>query len=165
MSKSTSLAILGNSKEKTVITKQLEIQGQLLRWEGVIIQISNIALITTSNVSTPRFPLWTLLFALAGIVAIAEESWLLGLILIAVMGFGVYSWIQDYQCAKTGKFLNLLLNSGDVYSIRFYDKNFLDKVLNVFSNIMVDGVNPAVNYNIDLNRCVIDRNSSVIRNL
>lgn len=152
-----------NSKENNIVTEQLEIQGNLLRWEGTIIQISNISLITTSNLSTPRFPLWSLLLALAGIVAIAEESLLLGLFLIVVTSAIGYLWYSDYQYAKSGKFLNLLLNSGHTYSIVFHDKKFLRKVLGVFSSIMIDGSNPAVNYNIDLNNCVIDRSSSIIR--
>ena len=154
-------AFWGKSKEKTVETKNLRIQGHLLSWKGSVIQISNISLITTSDVRTAPFPLWAGVIILVGI-ALLREVWYVGLILFAISGTAIYFWYSSVQEAKTHKYLNILLNSGQTYSIMFQDEKFLKEVLRVFANIFEEGSAGNVNYNINIRDSVIDHNSSVV---
>ena len=154
--------LIGGKKEKTVQTKQLLIQGHLLRWEGVIIQISNISLITSTNLNPPGFPIWAAIAVLAGI-ALLKPIWYVGLIALAVGGFSIYSWYSEYEQAKDHKYLNILLNSGFTYSILFSNEAFLDEVMCVFANIFENGEEYSTNYYIDIKDSTIE-NGVVINN-
>ena len=154
--------LMGNPKEKTVKTEKLLIQGHLLRWEDVVIQISNISLITSSDVITAQFPTWAGIMAVVGL-ALLGLVWYLGLILIAIAGFAIFSWYSSVQEAKNRKYLNILLNSGQTYSIMFQSKHFLNDVLQVFANIFEEGSAGGTNYYINIKDSKIDHNSSIIR--
>lgn len=150
---------IGLAKEKTVETDNLRIEGQLLEWKGVIIQVSNISLITTANLNSTKFPLWTLLAIIIGIALFQFEG-LVGLVLIAIAGVVIYLWYADVQRAQNHKYLNILLNSGYTYSILFKNDSFLEEVLKVFSNIFADGSYAKTNYYIDISNCTI-KNSNI----
>ena len=62
--------LTGNQKEKTVSTDGFQVKGHLLQWENVAIQISNISLVTSSDVQPTQFPIWGLLIVIAGIALI-----------------------------------------------------------------------------------------------
>lgn len=160
---SKSSSILSEKKDRTVQAKNLLIRGNLLYWEGVIIQISNICFLTTTNFNTPRFPLWSILLILAGIAFLSEaETIIVGLLLLLGAVFAIYSWYKEFQDAKGKKYLTILLNSGYTYSILFNDHSFLSKVFHVFANILDEGTSPSINYFIDMVNCKIDNNSSVV---
>ena len=48
--------ILSNTNEKTIETNELIIEGHLLRWENVTVQISNISSVTAWSLQPPAFP-------------------------------------------------------------------------------------------------------------
>lgn len=160
---STSSSILSEKKDRTVQTKNLLVRGNLLYWEGVIIQISNISLLTTTNFNTPRFPSWTILLILVGTTVFSVPGTIIaGLLLLLVAVLAIYSWYKKVQDAKGKKYLTILLNSGYTYSILFNDHSFLSKVFHVFANILDEGTSPSINYFIDMVNCKIDNNSSVV---
>lgn len=163
-SKNLGNTLMGNPKEKTVNTEKLFIQGHLLRWEDVIIQISNISLITSANVTAPQFPLWALIMAVVGLVLL-KPIWYIGLILIAIAIFAFFAWYSSVQDAKNSKYLNILLNSGQTYLIMFQSKHFLNDVLQVFANIFEEGPSGNTNYYINIKDSKIDHNSSIIRSV
>ena len=148
-------------KEKTVEIKDFSIQGNLLKLDDIIIQISNISLITALDVRLPDFPLWVLAVALVGVILLAVK-WFIGLFVLAVACLVIYTWYKNVERAKEHKYLNLLLNSGYTYAILFQNGTFLQEVLQIFANIFEDGVSTGTNYYIDMNGCKIDNNSSVV---
>ena len=154
-------SMLSKKKERTVETENLLIRGNLLQWEGVIIQISNISLLTTTDYNAPIFPLWTLLLILLGFEILSDVT-LLGIVLVLFSSFVIFRWYKNTQIAKKRRYLNVLLNSGHTYSILFHDHVFLANVFNVLSNILDDGVSPNTNYYIDMSNCTIANNSSVV---
>jgi len=155
--------LIGSKKERTVQTKQLLVRGHLLQWEDVIIQISNISLITSTNLDPPGFPVWAAIAVLVGLVLL-KPIWYVGLIALAVGGFSIYLWYTKCEEMKSHKYLNILLNSGFTYSVLFSDEAFLDKVMRVFANIFEDGAGPNTNYYIDINNSTISNNASVVKN-
>ena len=66
---------------------------------------------------------------------------------------------------KHQKFLYIQLNSGKSFAILFQSQEFLNQVLQTFSNIFADGGKTGNNYYFDLKNSRIDRNASGIRNL
>lgn len=154
---------LGNKKDKTVETENLLVRGNQLQWDGVLIQISNISLITTSDMNSPVYPLWAAIVGILGLVLVFNsDTWFLGLLLILVAGAASYLWYTKLKVAQQSKYLNIQLNSGRMYSILFRDEAFLKKVFHVFSNIFDEGPSSEINYHIDMKNCHIDNNSSVV---
>lgn len=157
-------SIVGNQKEKTVKTEKLLIQGQLLKWDDVVIQISNISMITASDIQGPNFPLWSVFLCLVGIYLLNMKSlWYIGVALVIIAGIVIYTWYSQKKITQAHKYLNILMNSGYTYSILFESEPFLKKVLQIFANIFEAGSGAGVNYFIDLTGCRIDNNSSVIK--
>lgn len=150
---------ISGNKGKTIETDNLRIAGNLLGWNGALIQISNISLITTENLNTARFPLWTILCAIIGF-ALLRGATFFGILLIITAGAACYYWYTKVQETKNHKYLNILLNSGYTYSILFKNDSFLDDVLLVFSNILEEDKKGKTNYFIDMESCTIT-NSSV----
>lgn len=156
--------LAGGQKEKTVEVPGFQVKGHLLQWENVAIQISNIALVTSSDVQPTQFPIWGLLIAVLGI-ALIPFMLPLGLVLLALSAFTFYVWYRENEKKKQQKFLYIQLNSGKSFALLFQSQEFLNQVLQTFSNIFADGGRTGNNYYFDLKNSRIDRNSSVIQNL
>lgn len=156
--------LTGISKEKTVETSNFQVKGHLLQWKDVVIQISNISLITSTDVQPTLFPVWGLVVAAIGSVLI-RYVWPIGFILLALSAYVFFAWYRENEKKKLQKFLYIQLNSGKSFSILFQSQDFLDQVIQTFANIFEDGDKTGNNYYFDLKNSKIDRNSSVIGNL
>lgn len=167
----------GENQEKNVIqTDSLFISGHLLRWANVVLQISNISLITTTNLQKPAFPslCWISLF-LGAFFFTLNGFFLkfLGLLLLAFSVYLAYQWYMEYQSSKTSKCLHIHMNSGRVFSIVFRSQDFLTQVLNVFANIFEQGGQASSedihidiqNCSIDMQECSFDNQSSLINSV
>lgn len=149
-----------NRKEKRVHTNSLSIMGHLLRWENVIIQISNISLITTSDFQQSAFPMRAVILIVLGLVLI-QYIWIAGLVCLALGLFIIWDWYSDIQKSQNYKYLNIQLNSGRVFSLLFESDVFLKRVLDVFANIFEDDDLTDKNIHIDIKHCRIDDHSNV----
>lgn len=164
--KTASSNLIGGGKEKTIETENLRIQGHLLQWADVVIQISNISLITAADMPLPPFPLWAGVLGLIGILLLETEfAKLVGVLFLLVAGVFIYMWFHKKQESQNHKYLNILLNSGNTYSIVFQNESFLQQVLQIFANIFEEGSQTGTNYYIDLNGCTIDNQSSIVNAL
>lgn len=150
-----------NQKSKKIETPNFSIKGNLLRWEDVVIQISNISLISSSKFQKTPFSKWNILFLLAGIVLLPIIAYL-GLLCLAVGAFLIWTWYTEKERTKNFKYLNIQLNSGRVFSLLFEDKTFLVEVLNLFATIFEDD-DAAKNRSIyiDIANCRVEDQSSV----
>ena len=155
--------MLGSSKEKIVQTKEIFLEGQLLKWENVIIPISNISLIAVSNVPVSQFPVWSAIMLLLGVILI-KYLVQVGVILLLVAGIIIFRWYKIWDTIKQHKYLIMVLNSGYSYSIYCTKESFLNDVLKVLTDVLNNGIDSNVNYTINLYDCNIDNNSSVISN-
>lgn len=157
--------LFGSKKETVIETDELQIRGHLLRWKDVVIQISNISMISVGNYPRPQFPLWTIAAILIGMlfcpynVFIGGIGLLLGISVIAV-------WYESWWPKKDYKFLHLYLNSGKSFSFMFLEESFLRKVLDVFANIFEDvEKNTSNSLTIDIENCTITGNGKVIETI
>ena len=58
--------------------------------------------------------------------------------------------------------LNIMLDSGYTFSLIADNIDFVNEIVNVFSNIFRDGSGATVTYYINMKECKIDNNSSVV---
>lgn len=157
--------LFGSKKEKIIETNELQIRGHLLRWKDVVIQISNISLISVGNYPRPPFPMWTIAVILIGIIA-WPLSILIGAIVLAVGIAGMSIWYESWWPKKDYKFLHLYLNSGQSFSFMFEEESFLRKVLDVFANIFEDvekNINNSVT--IDIKNCSVRDNGRIVETI
>lgn len=144
-----SRSIQDNRNIKTVETGNLQIEGHLMKWQDVVIQISNVSMITAAKLPAPRFPVWALFALVGGSFGIlfsrqsygseAQMMFFAATCLLVLSIVGIVRWLID--CLKTigHKYLQILLNSGYVYALYVPDQQFLQRVLHVFENIFKDG--------------------------
>ena len=151
-----------NSKEKQVKTQRLSIVGHLLRWEDVVIQISNISLISTSNFKQTALPVWAIVMRVIGVILL-PFIWWAGLLCLALGIFVIWAWYTENQKTKKYKYLNIQLNSGRMFSLLFENKEFLNQVLDVFANIFEDDDYRAKNRDIriDIQNCHVEDRSNL----
>ena len=163
-----SLALGGNQQAKTVKTNSMTVEGHLLKWYNVTIQISNISAITAWEIQPGPSLIAVLILMLGGALILAG---ILAMVMQEITGFwaivaGVVllyiSMMIKKPKSKTA--LNIYLNSGNVYSILFDDDAFMRKVLNTFSEIFRDDAVSGT-YTFNIKDCTIDHSKNVNQNI
>ena len=155
-------ATQSDPKEKTIEVDEFTIKGHLLRWKDVVIQISNISLVTAVDVVPPEEvspgtalrQLCGALIALAGMLSLLmgllgaaigamrgdDAGTFLGLgVILSIAGIAMIAYRGQVSTPPTKRYLDIYLNSGNRYSLLFEDNAFRRKVLNFFSMIFQDG--------------------------
>ena len=155
-----------DSKNKVISTANLTIRGHLLKWSDTAIQISNISMVSTGDLPTPRFPPWTIIMLLVGLFVTIPAAQSLsashgyfdnmtvlmlavGLVLLSIGGGGFAAWLSSVQDNASQKYLHLFLNSGNIYSFVVRDQKFLQQMLQVFANIFESGTTSETNISIN----------------
>lgn len=115
----------GNSKVETDV---LIIEDNVMRWANTIIQISNIAFITTVKLKVSPIHFLSLAVLAYGIfLQINYDEYALAFIIIGVLW--IILWIGLAAGEKQKAILSISLNSGLTYNIMFYEKKFLRDVM------------------------------------
>ena len=147
---------------KTIETELLKVRGDLIIWQNTMIQISNIAMISTDDILGKQFPIWSAIILFLGAIIIGSNK-VIGISLILLGVIWIEWWYKQNQQRKEYKMLNFLLNSGDKFSLVFYDQEFLKKVTTVLRDILAENRKDAkVTFNIKDSQFM---NSSVISTL
>ena len=157
---------LSNTNTNVIKTDELIIEGHLLRWENVTVQISNISSITAWNAKSPDFPIGAVVLIVFSIISFAMNTsetsrymsyyhrvsifTPLGVVLLVIAGILIFNWSKECEEAKHRNYLKIYMNSCVVYSILFRNKDFMHEVLRVFAEIFKDGGNVGDNYYISL---------------
>ncbi len=74
-------------KEKSIETPELLIKGNIMCWEGTMVQLSNISCISTMPLEQLEFPKYALLLLLGGFIVL-EGSAIFGIFLLVALKFG-----------------------------------------------------------------------------
>lgn len=137
-------------KEKEIKTEYLTIKGNCLELPERSIQLSNISMFSTAKIDAPSlwFVVAAVVLALFGFETVGESVSIGLLLLLVGVALGVY-WYSGWRYSQNAKRLSISMNSGQVYSITFEDRNFLDEVESVIKAIIRDP-NPASNVIFDL---------------
>lgn len=155
----------GNKNSRTVETADFIVEGHLLKWNNVAIQIDNVSMISSENPPLPVLPAWTLWATILGLLALifggSSYSYSMTIIqqvgLIAfVIGLCVFGmWMTQVKTLSKHKYLHILLNCGITYSIEFVDVDYLEKVLAAFEDIFKKGTDDTTYYYFDLKHSYI----------
>ncbi|WP_288752198.1 hypothetical protein [uncultured Phascolarctobacterium sp.] len=151
------------SESKIVETDVLKVKGNLISWDNSIIQISNICMLTTTDVEANKFPMYSLLFVLVGLF-IAKTNIMAGLASLIIGIAWIYFWHKSSKQAKNSKNLNIVLNSGHIFIFIFHDKKFLEKVISVLSDILIASEKKA-EYIFNIKNSTFNDHSSLVKNM
>ena len=118
------LTNLISNNEKEIVTEKFVIKNNILKFDHLTLNLSNISKLYAGEREF-KLPRGVILgFLIAGAIAFLKP--LVGLILIALVGFYLFS---KYKAHANGKaYLSFNLNSGEYYYIFFQEKEFLTQV-------------------------------------
>lgn len=120
--------LLGTS-DKEIITEQLTIKDNLLKFKDMTMQLSNISQIYDGKLKF-KISKWIIFLLFISLIGLSSENFktvsFLGLLISGGYVFFVY---QKYM--ENRIYLFFILNSGQTYRLMFKDKIFLDEVKSV----------------------------------
>ena len=133
--------ILKNSaaSNREINTDSLKIYGNCMEFKDTVIQLSNVSLVANNPLAIPKFPLWTIAALLLGFACLFVDAGavkFLGVALLCVGGFFIYTWDQQVEREKQLKKLVIATNSGQTFSILFERGEFLDAVIDTLKEIV-----------------------------
>lgn len=148
---------------KSIDTDFLKIRGNCLEIQNITIQLSNISLLSTTDITPNRFPMLSIALILVGLIFLQLAS-IPALIVIFCSVVWILEWYSSVEEVKRMKRLTIITNSGNVFPIVFKDQAFLTKVVTVMTDIIRD---PARAHNITINvkECTFSNDSSVVENI
>ena len=150
--------------EKCIKTDQLNITGNIMTWQGTMIQLSNVSYITTQSVDATKFPLSGLVCIGVGVIVWLFKVWIaLLIILLGVAAIG--AWYVENQKRAQLKILTICMNSGKNLQFIFSDWMFLNRVLAVLEKIIISGGIGNQNISIDLSGSQFSGDAHVLNNL
>ncbi len=151
-------------KEKSIETSELKIKGNILCWHDAMIQLSNISYISTAPLELIEFPKYSILMLIAAILLFGINI-LVSIVLLVCAIVWIYRWFNINETRKYKTVLNICMNSGNNLCILFSNGNFLDDVLKVLEEIIIDGGVGEQNVDINIHHCKISGNAQVLDNL
>lgn len=113
-----------DSNEEEIQTEYFSIRENVLHFDHITIQLSNIARIYTGK-SKLNIPLPIVIIFIVSIILLRFQP-LIGVIGAGLSGFYLFTIYQKYSNSK--QFLVFNLNSGHYYSIYFKDPIFMERV-------------------------------------
>lgn len=151
-------------KEKSIETPELKVKGNIMSWDGMMIQLSNVSCVSTAPLEQLAFPTLSLLIILAGILGIRQQP-LFGILLLALGGTWIYGWYYFNNKRKSNTILSIVMNSGNNLQFVIDNKNFLNKVLQVLELIIIEGDIGKQNLIINIKGNKISGNARVLNDL
>lgn len=127
------------SNNREINTDSLKIYGNCLEFKNIVIQLSNVSLVSNNSLITSKFPLWSIGAVLLGLACLFIDVVAIkvfGLLLLCGGGFIIYKWYQQVEREKQHKKLVIVTNSGQTFSILFEKGDFLNKVINALTEII-----------------------------
>lgn len=148
---------------RSIDTPFMRIRENCLEIQNTTIQLSNISLFSTTDITPDKFPFFSIALILAGIILL-KLLIIPALIAIVLGGIWIYFWHSSVQKAKEMKRLTIITNSGNVFPIVFEDQAFLKKVVIIMTDIIRDPAH-ARNITINVKECTFSDESSVVGNM
>lgn len=151
-------------KEKSIETSNLLIKGNIMCWEGTMIQLSNVSCISTTPLEQKEFPKLSMLLILVGCTFLTVNGFL-ALLLVAAGGAWIYYWYYTNEKRKSNTVLNIILNSGNNLCFVISEKSFLNQILHVLEQIIIEGGVGKQSVSIDMRGCKISGSANVLNDL
>lgn len=127
-------------------TSEFLIKGNLICWDGMMVQLSNISCISLSALNSPKFPTEIFQLLFYGIISFVFSSvfesqflfWLFIVFLIIIFCL-LLEWKSSYDEKDSMMNLILNLNSGCNLQFTFKDQQFLKNVIEILQEILLIG--------------------------
>jgi len=152
------------SQQKIIETPQLLIKGNIMSWHGTMIQLSNVSCISTEPFAQMAFPIYAIVLPLIGLLVLAF-SIIVGIIFLGLGIAWIYAWYKTNEERKKNTILNVAMNSGNNLQFVIDNRDFLNKVLEVLEQIIIDGGVGKQNVAINIQGCKITGNAKVLNDL
>jgi len=152
------------SQQLVIDTPWLLVKGNIMSWDGTMIQLSNVSCISTAPLVQVAFPLFSIAFLLMGLLTL-KYNLIVSIILLGLGGVLIYNWYKTNEERKKNTILNIVMNSGNSLQFVINNRNFLDKVLKVLEQIIIDGGVGNQNVSINIQGCRITGNAKVLNDL
>lgn len=119
-----------NSDDKEIITESFTIKDNILKFNDITLNLSNIALLYAGKkkFKVPFIAIFIFLISFF----ILFEFLMVGLIGCGLSG--MYIWLMYQSYSSNRQYLNFQMNSGKYYRIYFSDKPFLEEAKSVVEN-------------------------------
>lgn len=147
--------------EKSIKTSELIIEGNIMRWEGTMVQLSNVSCISIEPIQLLEFPRYSVFLILLG-TCLSKFDILLGNLLMLAGIIWICEWSEKNKKRKSDTVLTINLNSGENLRFIFNKKDFLEEVLTVLEYIIINGGVGEKNVSIDISGCNISGNAKVL---
>lgn len=152
------------SKQMVIETPQLMVKGNIMTWQGTMIQLSNVSCISTRPLTQTVFPMYSIALLFIGVLLF--EDYLMASIISFGIGVAlIYKWYITNKERKKNTILDITMNSGNNLQIVFYEKDFLNKVLDVLERIIIDGGLGKQNLTINIEKCKFGANAKLLNDL
>lgn len=153
-----------NSQQMVIDTPQLFVKGNIMCWDGMMIQMSNISCISTMPLAQAVFPLASVALILIGCF-VFKYSMLFALALLGGACAWIYIWYRTNEERKTNTILNIVMNSGHQLQFMVSNKKFLNQILKVLERIIIDGGVGNQRVSINIEGCQITGNAKVLNDV
>ncbi|MBO0411472.1 hypothetical protein JZO81_10400 [Enterococcus hulanensis] len=130
-----------DSNEEEIKTDYFSIRENVLHFDQITIQLSNIARIYTGKAKL-NIPMPIVIVLIVSLIVLKFQP-LIGVIGAGLSGFYLYTIFQKYNNNK--QFLVFNLNSGHYYSIYFSDKIFMERVRLALEEAFNNNTTAAIN--------------------
>lgn len=154
--KNTSLQIV-------IETPLLFVKGNTMSWRETMILLSNVSCISAEPLAPKIFPKLSIDFLLIGLLFSLLRSG--GFIFLAIGLAWIFIWCITNEKRKEITVLNIVMNSGSNLQFVVNNRDFLEKVLNVLEQIIIDGGVGKQYVAIDIQGCKITGNAEVLKDL
>ena len=141
------------SEIKKINTDNFRIENNIIFFNDSLIQVSNISQVSIAPVPKKKFNFLSILIMVVGILLVQSYSEIQKYIGIGFLIAGI-AYVFYFLCSnKDEKYLNISLNSGNVYCIFCKDVKFFDRVMYVIEYCINNHYTQCVT--IDFNNCRI----------
>lgn len=137
---------------KKINTNNFKIENNIISFSNSLIQVSNISQVSIAPIPKKRFNFLSVLALVIGVLLVqtySESQQYIGTICIS--GSIAYMLYYIYINTTEEKYLQIFLNSGNIYYIVCRDTQFLDRVLQVIEYCINNHYSQTVT--IDFNNC------------
>lgn len=138
-------------KRDAIYTDTMVIRDNIMEWGNTMIQLSNVCSISTyTYIKAEPFPTNSLILGGIGLVALFFNVFI-GILLLIMAGVWIFMWKKKSNNPDKTMTLDIMMNSGSIFNLVFYDENFKLKVLRVLESIISKGNNYQIgDINIDI---------------
>ncbi len=139
------------SEIEKISTENFKIEKNIISFSNSLIQVSNISQVCVAPTPKKKFNFLSLLALAIGVMLVrasGETQQFIGI--VCIVGVIMYAFYFMYSNTDE-KYLNIYLNSGNVYCIICKDAQFLDRVMQVIEYCINNHYIQSVT--IDFNNC------------